>query len=107
MPYITDEAKYEAFDGGLPNAGVLTFKIQELLQHFLEEHGLRYQQIAEILGSLEGAKLDFIERVVKPYEAKKRSENGDVWPLTLTGLMGDDDASRMHCKMLQFHYDQY
>jgi hypothetical protein len=47
---------------------------------------LKYQTLAECLGALEGAKLDLIERVVKPYEAKKAEENGDVWPDSLTGV---------------------
>jgi hypothetical protein len=92
MPYIDNDQKWDLKHGSDPKtAGELTFLLQDRIRVYLEVNGLRYQQIAEVLGSLEGAKLDFIQRVVKPYEDKKRVENGDVWPLTLTGLMGDDD----------------
>ena len=81
MPYITDEAKKDVDMGTPPaNVGELTYKLQQALREYLETHGLRYQQLAECLGALEGAKLDLIERVGKPYEAKKCSDNGDVWP---------------------------
>jgi hypothetical protein len=80
MPYITPEHQKDVDMGTPPaNVGELTYKLQQALREYLEEHGLRYQQLAECLGALEGCKLDLIERVVKPYEAKKRSENGDVW----------------------------
>lgn len=90
MPYITNKDKLHlAGDQSSPGrypatAGELTYALQQTILEYLETHGLRYQQIAEVLGSIEGAKLDFIERVVKPYEAKKREENGDVWPSSLT-----------------------
>jgi hypothetical protein len=103
MPYITPDVKAELDRGHSPaSPGELTYAIQQLIKGYLESEGLCYQQIAEILGSLEGAKLDFIQRVVKPYEDKKRGENGDVWPLTLTGLMGDDDQGlRMHAPAIE------
>lgn len=84
MPYIKDDRKDELTHGAAPaNAGDLTYVIQQEINRYLSVHGLRYQQIAEVLGAIEGAKLDFIERVVKPYEHKKCVENGDVWPLHL------------------------
>lgn len=80
MPYITDDAKTK----DLPeNAGELTYALQQVLKMYLEGTGLRYQHLAECLGALEGAKLDLIDRVIVPYEHKKREENGDVWPESL------------------------
>jgi hypothetical protein len=67
-------------------AGELTYDLQQCLKRYLEDRGLGYQILAECLGSLEGAKLDLIERVVKPYEERKRAENGDVWPAELLGI---------------------
>jgi hypothetical protein len=66
------------------NVGQLTYQLQQVLLTFIEDRELKYQTLAECLGALEGAKLDLIERVVKPYEAKKAEENGDVWPASLT-----------------------
>jgi hypothetical protein len=91
MPYV-DMKTRERLDGdsrGIganrpQNAGQLTYDLQQCLKRYLEDRGLSYQTIAECLGALEGAKCDLIERVVKPYEARKLAENGDVWPLTLT-----------------------
>jgi len=81
MPYIENERR-DQLDvyGDIPHdAGELTFVLQVHLREYLEHNGLRYQQLAECLGALEGAKLDLIERVINPYEVKKREENGDVW----------------------------
>lgn len=90
MPYI-DEASKRRLDD--PNcrtrvkhargAGQLTYKLQQELKRYIEDHGLKYETLAACLGALEGAKIDLTERVVKPYEARKREENGDVWPLSL------------------------
>lgn len=78
-PYCEQPAK---------NVGDLTFQISTIVQMYLEEHGLRYQQIAEIKAALCGSYDDFNEVVVTPYEAKKREENGDIWaPLRKAGII--------------------
>jgi hypothetical protein len=41
--------------------------------------GLKYKTINDILGALEGAKMEFYRRVVVKYEDSKREENGDVY----------------------------
>ncbi len=97
MPYISEDDKHKAatdsLNGdGAANPGTLTYELQQTICEYLLRHGLRYQQIAEVLGSLEGARLDFIERVVKPYEHNKRLVNGDVWPAHLTGVNWDRPA---------------
>lgn len=84
MPYITQEAQVEIDNGRSPeNSGELTYALQQVLKGYLEGTGLRYAHLAECLGALEGAKLDLIDRVIVPYEHKKREENGDVWPENL------------------------
>lgn len=40
---------------------------------------LRFQRIAEVLGALESAKAEYLERVHKPYEAHKARENGSAF----------------------------
>lgn len=66
------------------DVGELTYSLQQIICAYVDDQALRYQQIAEVLGALEGCKLDFIERIVLPYEQKKLAENGDVWPASLT-----------------------
>jgi len=41
--------------------------------------GPSYQTINDIIGALEGAKMEFYRRVVVPYEDKKIKDNGDVY----------------------------
>ena len=66
-------------DNDASNVGELTYFITKTLREYLLTKGESYQIYAEMLGALEGAKLDLIERKIKPYEAKKRLEHGDVW----------------------------
>jgi len=40
---------------------------------------LRYQNINDLLGALEGAKLELYRRVAAPYEDEKVESNGDVY----------------------------
>jgi hypothetical protein len=81
MPYITKEAREEIDSGKykpiLP--GELNYAITRLLKQYMDKHGVRYQTINDILGALEGAKLEFYRRVAVPYEAGKIAENGDVY----------------------------
>ena len=84
MPYCTEEAKHRIDHGNQPqNVGELTYKLTSVIQAYLHEHGLRYQQVAEISGALHQCSRDFDERIVMPYEATKVAENGDVWDSSL------------------------
>jgi hypothetical protein len=84
MPYIREEDKTHARYSPM-NVGELTYAIQQTIAEYLLYNGLSYQRIAEVTGALSQAQRDFDERVVQPYEAKKREENGDVWPMSLIG----------------------
>lgn len=85
MPYITEDRRADIDVGVSPETvGDLTYMLQQVIQGYLLERGLSYARCAEVLGALEGAKLDFIDRVVLSYEHKKRIENGDVWSPSLT-----------------------
>jgi hypothetical protein len=82
MPYIKNDrrktlAEYEEFPR---DAGELNFCFTKIINHYIAAHGLRYAQINDIVGALEGAKLEFYRRVAAPYEDKKILENGDVYP---------------------------
>jgi hypothetical protein len=83
MPYITAERKDKVlprYEMETPqNAGELNYILTETIFWYFKEHGGRYQQINDVLGALEGAKLEFYRRVAAPYEDKKIIENGDVY----------------------------
>jgi hypothetical protein len=86
MPYLDDNGKECVAAGKLAgSAGELTYMLQQAItEHMLWfDRPLRYEDYAAILGALEGAKADFIDRILLPYEKKKRKENGDVWPKKL------------------------
>lgn len=80
MPYIK-ETERELIDIGFPpgNAGELNYAVTMLCWNYFNQRGGRYQQINDIVGALEGAKLEFYRRVAAPYEDKKIVENGDCY----------------------------
>lgn len=85
MPYIKqEEREFNACDSCghfcAPIAsGQLNFAISLYLNEYVERKGLSYQTINDILGALEGAKLEFYRRVAAPYENLKMVQNGDVY----------------------------
>jgi hypothetical protein len=102
MPYIKNEDiwDWDAVDKGLSNQkqsypardvfkptficppnepGQLNYAITCVLKDYIEMNDLNYQTINDIVGALEGAKLEFYRRVAAPYEDTKIKENGDVY----------------------------
>jgi len=80
MPYLTEERKLELAAGLTPTtSGDLTYQIQQAIQTYLKTDRVNFARLAEVLGILEAAKVDFVDRVLLPYERNKRTENGDVW----------------------------
>lgn len=81
MPYIDEGRRYEIDSGyGAPStAGELNYYLTMTLLRYVGEKKLSYQTINDIIGALEGAKLEFYRRIVVPYEDKKKEENGDVY----------------------------
>ncbi len=92
MPYIKQEDREKFVDGDLGskvslmqligercnNAGELNYAFTVIAQTYLKEKGLRYQNINDIVGALEGAKMEMYRRIAAPYEDTKIAENGDV-----------------------------
>lgn len=78
MPYIKQEDKERVLTTGPTNAGELNFALTVLVQGYFVNNGSRYQQINDIVGALEGCKLEFTRRVTNPYEDVKIKLNGDV-----------------------------
>lgn len=84
MPYIDQLARTLINLGDIApeTPGELNYAITKLLYHYLhrkEDTYRSYQTINDILGALEGAKLEFYRRVAAPYEDTKIAENGDVY----------------------------
>ena len=81
MPYILVKRRDDIVNAGdLPgNAGELNYKLTRICLEYLHTHSLKYSTINDIVGALEGAKLEFYRRVASPYEDKKIKENGDVY----------------------------
>lgn len=85
MPYITKERRKSLNVNGwdttfdIQNAGELNYMFTMLALSYLEDMGVRYQTYNDIIGALEGAKLEMYRRMVAPYEDTKKEENGDVY----------------------------
>lgn len=79
MPYIKEYDRDRAEN--IPdNPGELNFAITKLCIEYMTRFGLKYANINDVMGALEGAKAEFYRRVAAPYEDKKIFENGDVYP---------------------------
>ena len=82
MPYIKPDLRDELNDdmARLPETpGELNFVITSIINGYRHSQGLSYQTINDIVGALECAKLEFVRRIVNPYENAKMAENGDVY----------------------------
>ena len=81
MPYIKADRRV-SLSGKLDSAktaGELNYLFTELITQYCEENKLSYQTINDVVGALEGAKLEFYRRVAVPYETAKIAQNGDVY----------------------------
>ena len=84
MPYITKQRrkqllKQNGFWEVPKNAGELNYLLTMVCQEYLNHHGERYATYNDIIGALEGCKLEIYRRKIAPYENKKIKENGDVY----------------------------
>lgn len=79
MPYITQRARDEInlLAQRPSNAGELNYVITSLIHQYIEGTEC-YQTYNDVIGVLEGAKLELYRRHVAPYEDQKIKENGDV-----------------------------
>lgn len=80
MPYIKQHDRERLATTGVPlTPGELNYQLTMLIKRYVDEHGLCYVTINDVVGALEGAKIEFYRRVAAPYEDRKISENGDVY----------------------------
>lgn len=81
MPYINAYERNRLSCTGFVDSdgpGHLNFAITSLIKEYIGAK-LSYQKINDVIGALEGAKLEFYRRVAVPYENAKMAENGDVY----------------------------
>lgn len=84
MPYIKTENrdKFTELYTNIPelkSPGELNYLITIICQDYIEDKGLSYQSLNDVIGALEGCKLEFYRRRVAPYEDMKIQLNGDVF----------------------------
>jgi len=87
MPYITKEEK-EIIDSGLENInqsimdnpGDLNYAIHQVVAEYIRQNHESYRTYNDIMGALEGVKLELYRRLVGEYEDRKMSAHGDVKP---------------------------
>jgi len=60
-------------------AGELNYTLTMLCINYMEHNGKNYQHINDVVGALEGAKMEFYRRYAAPYEDTKIIQNGDVY----------------------------
>ena len=85
MPYIKQRRRLQLDTGTIENSkfeinspGELNYVITRLIDNYHSRRG-DYQSVNDVVGALEGAKLEFYRRVAAPYEDQKAMENGDVY----------------------------
>lgn len=85
MPYINRDLRPALEQGRvLPKEpGELNYMITKLVDNYLKQRsqslGVSYALLNEVKGILDEVKDEFRERIIKPYEARKKQENGDVY----------------------------
>lgn len=80
MPYITQEARDNIHENceDPTSAGELNYLFTTIAMRYINVNK-NYQRINDVIGALEGCKLELYRRVVAPYEDTKILENGDVY----------------------------
>ena len=80
MPYIDKDRRKELANGDGPmNAGELNYLFTMLALRYLHDRGERYQHYNDIIGALEGCKLELYRRRIAEYEDSKIKSNGDAY----------------------------
>jgi hypothetical protein len=79
VPYIKAHDRGIVDDLGPANSGELNYAITKLINEYFNMSQRNYQAYNDIIGALEGAKLEIYRRKIIPYENRKIKENGDVY----------------------------
>jgi hypothetical protein len=84
MPYVTAEARVRLDNAirllsyDIATMGELNYVVTRLALRLLARLGVRYENIAGIVGTLHLVVLEMQRRFIGVYEDKKIAENGDV-----------------------------
>jgi hypothetical protein len=82
--FVIEDVNERAFDAlghigeMCENAGDLNYAITTIVQTYMKEKGEKYQHYNDVIGALEGCKLELYRRHIARYEDIKIAENGDV-----------------------------
>jgi len=80
MPYIKLKDRLDIKTGlrTPKTAGELNYLLTITCRQYVKDLGECYQSYNDIMGALEGCKLEWYRRGIAPYEDKKIVENGDL-----------------------------
>jgi len=85
MPYIKKDRRKvfaaaitDIMEKGIGSAGELNYLVSMFCKIYGRSKKFNYQVINDIIGALEGAKHEYVRRVVNGYEDGKIQENGDI-----------------------------
>ncbi len=86
MPYIESDARIRLNEiveevelADIATPGELNYLFTQLALRYIDIHGMRYAVANDIIGALEGCKLEFYRRLVANYETGAKNRNGDVY----------------------------
>lgn len=81
MPYIEPHRRVilNNHDDNPQTIGEMNYLITRQIQFWLKGRKESYTNYNEVMGMLECIKQEFWSRAVRPYEEKKKKENGDVY----------------------------
>jgi hypothetical protein len=85
MPYIDSESRDRLENlvktmclTKIETAGELNYLLTRLVHVFLDQGGYSYRGFNDVMGALEGCKLELYRRHIGEYENLKANQNGDV-----------------------------
>jgi len=90
MPYIPGNARNDYDDcidnivgilieGGEPQMyGELNYVVSSIIVRLIQEKGISYALVQNLLGTLECSKMEIYRRLLVPYEDNKMYANGDI-----------------------------
>lgn len=78
MPYVKQEDRDRVLLTVPETPGELNYAVSQIVEEYVAHKLLNYQTINDVVGALEGAKIEFYRRLAVPYEEVKIKENGDL-----------------------------
>lgn len=89
MPYINRQERNHfqlppELRLSLSTPGQLNYVLTQCVLAYLDNTIKNYQAFNDVIGALEGCKLELYRRMVEPYENRKILENGDCYPEEVT-----------------------